>query len=276
MKNCPLRTMRYTANIMNQFVYSKEERKLALRSVQTYLSLFRQLATSGAADSTVTTAILVGLRRAFPYAGSDMQFLYTHLDALFVLANTGNFQQRIATLSLLHLIVSNKATPDTMLHRWYRALYQLLLLSPKQIPQTTQLTNFFAMLHKAMRSDHSDERVMAFVHRLLQRSLYYNPAMICAILLLVGEIVSTRPRVRTLIRPLESISPPTSLDTHQQANTEIHLHGHGSVREEQYDTKAREPQFAHASRECLWTLNTLSHHYHPSVVKLAVLLLFGE
>ncbi|CAD2215464.1 hypothetical protein ADEAN_000291900 [Angomonas deanei] len=37
MKNCPLRTMRYAANVMNQLVYSKDERKLAIKAVQTYL-----------------------------------------------------------------------------------------------------------------------------------------------------------------------------------------------------------------------------------------------
>lgn len=202
--------MRYAANVMNQFVYSKEERKLALRSVHTYLSLFRQLALSGAADSTVTTAILIGLRRAFPYAGADLHSLHTHLDALFVLANNGNFQQRIATMSLLQLIVSNKGTPVSFLNRWYRTLYHLLLLSPKLIPQTTQLSSFFAMLHKAMRTDTNEERVTAFVHRLLQRALYFNPAMICAILLLVGEMVSTRIMVRHLIQPVNKNKLPSS------------------------------------------------------------------
>lgn len=253
MKNCPLRTMRYAANVMNQLVFSKEERKLALKCVQTYLSLFRQLALTGNIDSTVTTAIIVGLRRAFPYAGVDLAPLEEHLNALFILANTGNFQQRVATLTLLQLLAFNRGTAESFQNRWYRTLYGLLLLSPKQIPQSAQLTNFFSLLHKAMRADKSKERVAAFVHRLLQRAIFFNDAMVCAVLLLVGEMAQSHPHVRSMLKAHPS----------KAANTD-------------YDPKAREPLFANASTECVWTLNLLSHHSHPSVVKLSVLLLFGE
>lgn len=255
MKNCPLRTMRYAANVMNQLVFNKDERKLALKSVQTYLSLFRQLAIAGNVDSTVTTAIIVGLRRAFPYAGTDIAPLEEHLNALFVMVNTGSFQQRVATLSLLQLLALGKGVKEAFQNRWYRALYQLLLVSPKHMPQSTQLTNFFSMLHRAMRADSNSERVVAFVHRLLQRAVFFNDAMVCSVLLLVGEMTNAHPIVRTLIR--SPAKRPTSA-------------------EERYMPKGREPQFTHASSECLWSLNILARHSHPSVVKLSVLLLFGE
>ncbi|KPI86313.1 hypothetical protein ABL78_4618 [Leptomonas seymouri] len=271
MKHCPLRTMRYAANVMNQLVFSKEERKLALKCVQTYLSLFRQLALTGNVDSTVTTAIIVGLRRAFPYAGVDLAPLEKHLNALFILANTGNFQQRVATLTLLQLLAFNKGTAEAFQNRWYRTLYGLLLLSPKQIPQSAQLTNFFALLHKAMRADKSKERMAAFVHRLLQRAVFFNDAMVCAVLLLVGEMAQTHPHVRSMLKAhpkgaavAASPSPAATATTSS------------AVSSTSYDPKAREPLFANASSECVWALNLLAHHSHPSVVKLSVLLLFGE
>lgn len=258
-KNCPVRTMRYAVNILNQLVFSKDERKLALRSVQTYFSLFRQLAKTEKLDSSVATAIMIGLRRAYPYAGADHTSLDSHMDALFILSHNGNFQQRVSTLSLLQLVASHKNCTPAFQTRWYRALYDLLLISPQKLPHATQLTNFFTLLHKAVRSDTNPERVAAFAHRLLQRSLFFHDAMTCAVLLLVGEMVQAHPIVRSLL------SPSATDRAEQKAS------GDNS-----YNPKHRDPQFAKASRECLWTLNLLARHSHPNVVKLAVLLLFQE
>ncbi|KAG5475640.1 hypothetical protein LSCM4_04222 [Leishmania orientalis] len=276
MKNCPLRTMRYAANVMNQLVFSKEERKLALKCVQTYLSLFRQLALTGNVDSTVTTAIIVGLRRAFPYAGVDLAPLEEHLNALFILANTGNFQQRVATLTLLQLLAFNKGTAEPFLNRWYRTLYGLLLLSPKQIPQSAQLTNFFSLLHKAMRADKSKARVAAFVHRLLQRAVFFNDAMICAVLLLVGEMSQAHPHVRNMLKARANPATASAAVAQKgKAARSTSITG-AAASVSIYDPKAREPLFANAASECVWTLSMLSRHSHPSVVKLSILLLFGE
>ncbi|CAD2215463.1 hypothetical protein AGDE_13148 [Angomonas deanei] len=113
-----------------------------------------------------------------------------------------------------------------------------------------------------MRLDKKVERVAAFVHRLLQRAVYYNDAMVCAVLLLVGETAQSHTKIRDMLR-----SSHTALN----ANAPPSERG-----ETDYDPKARDPQFARATRECLWVLNLLSRHSHPSVVRLSVLLLFGK
>lgn len=256
MKNCPKSTMKYATNVMNQFVYNKDERKLALKAIQTYLSIFRQLAISGSVDLSVTTATIVGLRRAFPYAGTDVASLEEHLNALFVIANTGNFTQRVTTMSLLQLVALGKSATEEFRNRWYRALYKLLLISPKQVSHSAHITGFFSMLHKAVRLDTNDDRIAAFIHRLLQRALFFHESMICAILLLVGDVLQAHPRLRSVI--LGSRRPPVV------------------PAEERYDVKHREPQYARAKNECLYTLGVLARHSHSSVVQLAVMLLFGE
>lgn len=253
-KNCPLRPMRFCLNVMAQFVFNKEERKLALKCVQSYLSLFRELVMSERAEQTVTSAIITGVRRAFPYAGTDYAPLAQHLDALFVLANTASFSQRVSTLGLLQNLI-NKGTPPTYTDRWYRALYQCLLVSPKQLPNAAHLSGFFTMVYKALRTDTKSDRVAGFVQRLLQRSLYFSEAFICAVLLLIGELIQSNSTVRDMIR--KSRKPAA-----------------GEAKP--YDPKHRDPQFCNASSSLLWTLNLLTRHSHPSVVKLAVLILFGE
>lgn len=304
-KNCPIRTMRYAVNIMNQLVFSKDERKLALKCVHTYLLLFRQLAKTEQLQSSVATAIMVGLRRAFPYSGADLSSLDGHIHALFILAHHGYFQQRVCTLSLLQQVASNKGSSPEFQNRWYRALYNLLLISPHKLPQANQLTGFFSMLHKALRSDTNPHRVAAFVHRLLQRSLMLHDAMVCAILLLVGEMAQAYPLVRALITGKGVVRPSSSHSSsndrsksgavggeetikggknHRGGEMKSHDDGSSPFRASPtssptggYDPTHRTPDVqAGASRECLWTLNLLSRHSHPSVVQLAVLLLFQE
>jgi len=43
-----------------------------------------------------------------------------------------------------------------------------------------------------------------------------------------------------------------------------------------YDPRKRDPQFAKAENTCLWELNELGNHYHPSVMKFAKQLIGGE
>lgn len=292
-KNCPVRTMRYAINIMNQLVFSKDERKLALKSVHTYLSLFRQLAKTEQLHSSVATAIMVGLRRAYPYAGADLSSLDGHIHALFILAHHGYFQQRVCTLSLLQQVASNKGSSPAFHDRWYRALYSLLLISPHKLPQASQLTVFFTMLHKAMRSDNNPHRVAAFVHRLLQRCLVLHDAMVCAILLLVGELAQAQPLVRALItgkgiihaNATESdnkIAGKIKTENNKSATSACRGSPERSTSSSSslgvsYDPTHRTPDvLSGAARECVWTLDLLARHSHPSVVQLAILLLFHE
>ena len=271
MKNCPPRALRLCVNVLNQFVFSKDERKLAAKCVSTYLALFRQLVLSEALEQSVTTALVIGMKRAFPYSGSDVSHLSEHLDALFILSNTGHFIQRVSAVSLLHQLFT-KQSPQAFVDRWYRALYHLLLVPPKQIPQAAFLTGFFSTLHKALRSDTNHERVAAFVHRILDRSLLHSEAFVCAALQLVSELARATPLVRGLIRPAPGASAKQGL----QAKATPTSLAAGGMERLHYDPKHRDPQYSHASSSCAWTLNILAKHTHPTVVKLAVLLLFGE
>jgi ribosome biogenesis protein MAK21 len=262
-KNCPLGVQKYCVNVINQLVFNKDEKKLALKSVQTYLALFKQLAVAGAIDHSITDAIIVGLRRSFPFTGTDFSLLDPHIDPLFVIANTGvNFLQRVSSLTLVYQLISKGYTK--LEDRFYRVLYQLLLTSPKSLPHSSQLTGFFALLYKALRADKSTDRVVAFVHRLLQRCLFAQEAFVCASLLLIAELVNCHHQVKILLRPARgNASAGTTNKKPAEKDSGV------------YDPKAREPQFCHPSTQCLWIIGMLARHSHPSVVKLAILLREG-
>jgi ribosome biogenesis protein MAK21 len=250
-RNCPAGAQRYCVNVMNQLVFNKNERKLALKAVAGYLALFKQIVVDGAADQNITSALIVGLRRAFPFAGADLSTLEQHLDALFVLANAGPFLQRVSALAMLQQLVGKGWLP-AFESRYYRALYAALLVSPHALPHSSQLTVFFTTLYKSMREDGKEERVAAFVHRLLQRCMVNSDPFVCAALLLVAEMVRAFPLVARLLGGRTHNGPS------------------------EYSPVAREPLFAKASQECVWVLGLLRRHAHPSVVKLAVLLLLRE
>eukprot|EP00672_Neobodo_designis_P021549 CAMPEP_0174852304 /NCGR_PEP_ID=MMETSP1114-20130205/25290_1 /TAXON_ID=312471 /ORGANISM="Neobodo designis, Strain CCAP 1951/1" /LENGTH=776 /DNA_ID=CAMNT_0016086889 /DNA_START=27 /DNA_END=2354 /DNA_ORIENTATION=- len=250
-RNCPSAAQRYCVNVMNQLVFSKNERKLALKAVAGYLALFKQTVVEGNTEQSVTAAIIVGLRRAFPFAGADLSTLEPHLDALFVLANTGPFLQRVSALAMLQQLVAKGWLP-ALEKRFYRALFASLLVSPHALPHSSQLTIYFTTLYKALREDSQQDRVVAFVHRLLQRCTVNSDPFVCASLLLIAELVRSVPLVASLLQQRASTGPS------------------------EYSPVAREPLFAKAKTECLWVLNLLQRHSHPSVVKLVVLLLLGE
>lgn len=46
--------------------------------------------------------------------------------------------------------------------------------------------------------------------------------------------------------------------------------------EGRYDMRKRDPEYSHAECSCLWELNTLAEHYHPSVAAMARSLLTGN
>lgn len=288
MKGCPAKTMGYCVNVMNQLVFNKDERKLALKCVNTYLTLFKQMVLTTDIDQTVTTAIIVGLRRAFPYAAADYTVLEHHLNSLFILGNTGNFTQRVSSLSLLQQLLKSgtlhqqgrqyKESLATLEDRWYRSLYHLLLMSPKQLPHSSQLSGFFSMVYKAVRADKDSRRVAAFVHRLIQRCLYHAEAYICASLLLVAEMIPVHSLVRSLLRSPANTLIDSSVTGKAKQQAAATSEGVDAPNKEDgdYDPVAREPRFAKAYKRSIWVLNLLARHSHPAVAKIAVLLLLGQ
>lgn len=279
-KNAELRQRRYCVNIINQLVFNKDERKLALRCITVYLALLKRLIVEGSQEATVVAAVLSGLRRAIPYAGADLKGMEDQLDAIFTLARTGPFSQRVLAVTLVQQLVL-KGGLTNVVDRWHRAFYELLLVSPKAVPDPSQLTSFFSLLYKCLRDDTNDDRVCAYVHRLLERCLFHAPGFICAALLLIGELAGHNRSVSALLRA----APQPAADTSSKATASSRKRSRqspstpvagteksGGV----YDPRSRDPQYAAARRSSLWTLCALTRHTHPNVVQLAVLLRLGR
>ncbi|KAH9540177.1 hypothetical protein CY35_15G097300 [Sphagnum magellanicum] len=142
------------------------------------------------ADSRILSALLTGVNRAFPYVAADDVdvIIEEHTPVLFRLVHSSNFNVAVQALMLLHqLMLKNQAVSE----RFYRALYAILL-SPS-LTKSSKAEMFLGLLFKALKSDINSDRMSAFAKRLTQVALHQPPQFACGCLLLLSEILKTRP-----------------------------------------------------------------------------------
>eukprot|EP00889_Picochlorum_renovo_P007097 jgi/Picre1/34127/NNA_001602.t1 len=122
----------------------------------------------GVMDSRMLSALITGIRRAFPYVSTDEvePLIDAHADALFKLIHTGSFGVATQALLLLYQLMSSQSSISD---RFYRALYSVLL--SRELPTSTKAPLFLSLFLKAIKDDVSNKRVIAFLKRLLQVSL---------------------------------------------------------------------------------------------------------
>lgn len=213
---------RYQAVVfLNQIVLSNrgDGPKLAIRLIDIYFSLFKVI-TAGESrnfqqkdrskgsrekslhkqeaeddavveiDSRLLSALLTGVNRAFPYvAANDVDTLIEeHTPVLFRLVHSKSFNVGVQALMLLYQLLAKN---NTVSDRLYRALYAVLL-SPG-LSKSTKVEMFLGLVFKAIKSDINSKRMAAFSKRLMQVALQGAPQFACGCLLLLSEVLKSRP-----------------------------------------------------------------------------------
>lgn len=205
--------------------------------------------TVGDADlkEKITSGILSGINRAYPYATNDEGFFEKRLDTLFKITHSSNFNTSIQALMLLQqLCTSHPATSD----RFYRTLYESLLDS--RLLTTSKHALYINLLYRSMKADTNIKRVQAFVKRLGQIIAMHQPSFVCAIIYLIKDLEETFPSLHSLI------DQPEAYDSEEEDDD-------ARLSSQAYDGKKRDPQFSNADRCCVWELHPLAVHFHPSV-----------
>ncbi|KAH7326710.1 CCAAT-box-binding transcription factor [Stachybotrys elegans] len=205
-----------------------------------------------AADKLVS-AILTGVNRAAPFVGAHEAIMENHIDTLFRIAHSANFNTGIQALLLIqHLSSSRNMASD----RFYRTLYESLL-DPRLATSSKQAL-YLNLLLRALKNDVDVRRVKAFVKRMLQVTAVHQPPFICGVIYILSHLRKTFPDLSTLIdQPEESIFD----DDDESAPRPV------------YDGRKRNPEHSNAQRSCLWELIPIQSHFHPSVHVLASALL---
>ena len=205
------------------------------------------------------SALLTGLNRAFPFSQLPNDVFQNHLDTLFKITHSSNFNTSIQALVLVNHIVSEQGLNSD---RYYRTLYESLL--DPRLANSSKQGIYLNLLFKSLKNDiNNKSRVLAFVKRMLQIcSHWLNVGAVSGMLYLMTELSKTIPEISDLLIDVAS-RPEEENDEEEQAEKEKQ-EKHTSA-DEDYDPRKRDPKFANADKSSLWEIGQFVNHYHPTV-----------
>ncbi|KAK0104742.1 hypothetical protein ONS95_005012 [Cadophora gregata] len=231
--------------------------------------------TSEETTEKMISAVLTGVNRAFPFSKSDDGSLEGHMDTLFKITHSSNFNTSVQALMLIEQLATSK---HLAVDRFYRTLYESLL-DPRLVTSSKHAL-YLNLLFRALRADLNIKRVKAFVKRMLQIVTLHQPPFICGVLFLIKELEATFPGVKTLLSDPEESDETEDEVFHDAPKDEPVLDikdSDGQSRPSvQYDGRKRDPEYCNADKSCLWELVPFLVHFHPSVSLFASRLLNDE
>jgi ribosome biogenesis protein MAK21 len=215
----------------------------------------------------LTSAILTGINRAYPYTSASQESLSKHLDALFKITHSSNFNTSIQAMLLIQqLSALHQASHD----RFYRTLYESLL--DARLITSSKQSLYLNLLFRSLKADVNHKRVKAFAKRITQVLTLHQPSFVCGAFFLLKELETTFPSLSGLIDQAEEheadeetfrdvievdtlLADPVPRATGPSQADTVYV----------YDGRKRDPEHSHADYSCLWELLPFLAHYHPSV-----------
>ncbi|KAI0828379.1 CBF-domain-containing protein [Hypoxylon sp. FL0890] len=310
-----IRAKYYAINTLNQTILSTKEPQIADSLLDIYFGLFVALLKSGElsqhdgnpeaskgdkrkhqkkgrppkktedknqpsagdreAAEKLVSAILTGVNRAVPFSQAEQSTLESHLDTLFRITHSSNFNTSIQALMLIQQLSANRHLATD---RFYRTLYESLL-DPRLIASSKQAL-YLNLLYRSLKADVDVRRVKAFVKRMLQVLNLHQPSFVCGIIYLIIDLCTTFPDLKTLVNEPEEhdedeVVPGVASDAPVDAAVDG-PDAQSKKDEGSYDGRKRHPEYSNAHRSCLWELLPFLRHYHPSVEVYASSLLRGQ
>lgn len=303
-----LRTKYYAINTLNQTILSNKEPQIADKLVRIYFDLFVTLLKLGALDAAgafeskkskhskkkihnhrnasdenkagavpdtetaekLVSAILTGVNRAVPFSDIDDETLEKHLDTLFRITHSSNFNTAIQALMLVQQL---SVTKHIAVDRYYKTLYESLL-DPRLIRSSKQAL-YLNLLFRSLKNDVDVRRVKAFVKRMLQVCYLHEPSFVCGILFLVAQLEDTFPDLKTLL------NEPEQDGDEEEVYRDAPVDGSEErpdppQRKNVYDGRKGDPRWSNAEQSCLWEVIPYFGHFHPSVSVFASNLLVRQ
>ncbi|KAJ5794087.1 hypothetical protein N7457_000686, partial [Penicillium paradoxum] len=211
------------------------------------------------------SGVLTGVNRAYPFTDSDSDRMSKHLDTLFRITHSSNFNTSIQALMLIQqLTVSNQVSGD----RFYRTLYESLL--DPRVATSSKQSLYLNLLYKSLKNDLNVRRVKAFVKRLVQVLGMHQPSFICGVFYMIRELEKTFTGLSSLVdQPEDNDDDDEEVfrdvldedDEQPEPAPVIEAKKQNNV----YDPRKRDPEHSNADRSCLWELLPFTSHFHPSV-----------
>lgn len=211
-------------------------------------------------NSKMFAAILTGLNRAFPFSNFPTNIFENHLNILYKITHSLNFNTSVQALILIQTI-TNKFSDDTHKDRYFRTLYESLW--DERLLNSSKQGIYLNLLFKSLKDDENIERVLAFVKRISQVCLnWLNIGTISGMIFLLIQLEREIPQVRNLFlnTPMddeinETLQQEESLDEVVSENKEVRI----------YDPRKRDPKFVNADKSSIWEIGFFLKHYHPTI-----------
>ncbi|KAL8696237.1 MAG: hypothetical protein Q9224_002899 [Gallowayella concinna] len=223
------------------------------------------------------SAILTGVNRAVPYTNTKDEPFEKHLDTLFRVTHSSNFNTSMQALMLIQQINDmQQGSAD----RYYRTLYESLL-DPRLLTSSKQAL-YLNLLFKSLRSDFNVKRVKAFAKRLLQVVSMHQPSFACGAIYMLRELEAVFANFSTFVDDPEAddSEEEEAFGDVQETEFDLQIDNVPPDREtpprpktQPYDPRKRNPEHSNADRSSLWEILPVSIHYHPSVSLFATTLL---
>lgn len=222
------------------------------------------------------SAVLTGVNRAIPFTDTTDESFERHLNTLFKVTHSSNFNTSIQALMLIQQL---NGPHQSSTDRFYRTLYESLLDS--RLLTSSKQALYLNLLFRAMRSDLNVKRVKAFAKRLLQVVAMHQPSFTCGTLYLLRELEGVFANLETFIDQAEVDSDEEEedfRDVQEQLPKKKVPDAEPSPRKtnklaSKYDGRKRDPEYSNADRSTLWEVTPFLQHYHPSVSLFATRLL---
>ncbi|KAJ8061392.1 hypothetical protein OCU04_010448 [Sclerotinia nivalis] len=204
------------------------------------------------------SAVLTGVNRAFPFTKTDDLTLEKHMNTLFRITHSSNFNTSIQALMLIEQLSTTK---HLAVDRFYRTLYESLL-DPRLITSSKHAL-YLNLLYRALKADVNIKRVKAFAKRMLQIVTLHQPPFICGIIYLMRELEVTFPGLKSLLKDAEANDEDEEevyRDVPEDGETvEIQATEPSSKpKADTYDGKKRDPEHSNADKSCLWEIVSIS------------------
>ncbi|GLV42792.1 uncharacterized protein CBL_03532 [Carabus blaptoides fortunei] len=174
----------YGVCFLTQFYLSHEDYEVAKNLIAVYFAFFKGCIKKGDVDSRMMSALLMGVNRAYPYAKTELTKISEHIDTMYKVVHVATFNVGIHAMNLLYQVSDHN---DRINDRFYSVLYKKIL--DPQVGSTTHQAMFLNLVFRALKRDTNVNRIRAFIKRLLQITLYMQPAMACGILYLVHQLM---------------------------------------------------------------------------------------
>jgi ribosome biogenesis protein MAK21 len=181
-----------------------------------------------------------------------MYSLEKHMDTLFKITHSSNFNTSIQALMLIEQLATSK---HLAIDRFYRTLYESLL-DPRLVTSSKHAL-YLNLLFRALKADLNVKRVEAFAKRLLQVITLHQPPFICGIIYLLRELESSFPAMKSLItEPEEGDEDEEEIFRDVPEDGDISTpqrNQHGpQIQRPLYDGRKRDPEHSNADKSCLW------------------------